>query len=464
MKIKIFAFLIFFLTLFYFLINNFIIQEKRFSEIKKIIPQDTKIFIKKYFFPYKYITELEKIKKQNQDLQKNVNQFINQIKPYELDLIKKNRLDPLVYKKTKTKKLNYKNLKISIYENTSPFLSGILRKIPGSAYLDYYENKIFIASSIGIIGYAEINEKEIKFKQIKNNINEYLNERQFKKGGWFTIKDLFINKNKIYLSYTRELKENCWNTSLLSSDLDLNKLEFKILYSPKKCIKSLPNKEGEFNAHQSGGRIISTDESNLIFSIGDYRQRYLPQDNENDFGKILNLNINTGNSKILSLGHRNPQGLYFDSKENFILETEHGPEGGDEINIIIPNKNPIPNFGWPIASYGEHYGGKNEKNLNLYKKYPLLKSHKDNGFIEPIKYFTPSIGISQITKIEKINEYLLTSLIAESLYFFELDSKELIINDLTKIFLGERIRDIIYTDNMAILFLENTGSIGIIKF
>ena len=70
------------------------------------------------------------------------------------------------------------------------------------------------------------------------------------------------------------------------------------------------------------------------------------------------------------MGHRNQQGLYFDKENNFILATEHGPQGGDEINLIEVNKinkDKIQNFGWPISSAGEHYGGKtaerNKKNM-----------------------------------------------------------------------------------------------------
>ena len=74
------------------------------------------------------------------------------------------------------------------------------------------------------------------------------------------------------------------------------------------------------------------------------------------------------------MGHRNPQGLLFD-KNNIILETEHGPKGGDEINLInlgeLNNDN-IPNYGWPIASAGEHY---RDPNGDKYEKYPLHKSH-----------------------------------------------------------------------------------------
>ena len=74
------------------------------------------------------------------------------------------------------------------------------------------------------------------------------------------------------------------------------------------------------------------------------------------------------------MGHRNPQGLYFDKENNFLLEAEHGPEGGDEINLIKFNQNTIPNYGWGISSYGEHYGGKKApQNKKKYLKLVFFK-------------------------------------------------------------------------------------------
>ena len=86
------------------------------------------------------------------------------------------------------------------------------------------------------------------------------------------------------------------------------------------------------------------------------------------------ININNGDYRIVSMGHRNPQGLYFDRQKNYILETEHGPQGGDEINLVDLdelNNNSIQNYGWPVVSAGEHYGGKNPYNDHKYQKYPL---------------------------------------------------------------------------------------------
>ena len=154
------------------------------------------------------------------------------------------------------------------------------------------------------------------------------------------------------------------------------------------------------------------------------------------------------------MGHRNPQGLHLNEERMIILETEHGPDGGDEINLIDLNKiqkNKYLNFGWPIVSAGEHYGGRKLKeNEKKYKKYPLYKSHAEYGFIEPLKSFVPSIGISEITKINH-NRYVVSSLKDNSIYIFKLDKNNQIQN-LKRIFIGERIRDLDYYENNLFYF------------
>ena len=110
----------------------------------------------------------------------------------------------------------------------------------------------------------------------------------------------------------------------------------------------------EFNIGQSGGRIIFA-EQNLLFSTGAFRTRVKPQDEKSFYGKIIKINLRTLDAKILSKGHRNIQGL---SKfKDIIVSTEHGPYGGDEVNVHknLLNNNEILNYGWPISSYGTHY-------------------------------------------------------------------------------------------------------------
>lgn len=194
----------------------------------------------------------------------------------------------------------------------------------------------------------------------------------------------------------------------------------------------------------------------------------MAQNKESVNGKIIKIDINKNNYEIVSMGHRNPQGLYFDKDNNIIIETEHGPNGGDEINLInvsdIENKE-IPNYGWAISSAGEHYGGRSLENKKIYQKYPLHKSHSEHGFIEPLKSFVPSIAISEIVKVGTDN-YVVGSMGKnrdgdKSLYFFDLENKR--ISNLEQVKVFERIRDLKFYDNKLYLFMEDTASIGIIN-
>lgn len=366
----------------------------------------------------------------------------------------------------KTKDFRIKDdMQFTKYKLINGFYSGIHEDFPGSGYIDFFDDKLIVLSARGIIGFTPDLEKEMYFTQIKNNIQNFIGIKQFSKGLWFSIKDLTIINNKIYVSYSDEIKEDCWNTSIIRADMNFKEINFQKFYSPKECINSKNNPDNQFNSHQSGGRIIGLDEDHIIFTLGDYRNRFLAQDKNSVNGKIIQINTNNKKVKLISMGHRNPQGIYLDKEHNLLLATEHGPQGGDEINLInhlVTDNQKISNYGWAISSAGEHYGGRVNKNKVLYEKYPLYKSHKEYGFIEPLKSFVPSIGISEITKIDK-NRYVVSSLKAKSIYIFKLNEEKKI-TSLEKIIVGERIRDIFFKENRLYLFLEDTASIGIINF
>ena len=92
----------------------------------------------------------------------------------------------------------------------------------------------------------------------------------------------------------------------------------------------------------------------------------------------------------------------------------------------------------------------------------MYKSHSKYSFVEPLKSFVPSIGISEITKIKE-NKYVASSLKDESLYFFELNNEKKMIN-LERVEVFERVRDLKFNNNNLYLFLEDTPSIGVISF
>jgi len=475
----------------YFFISS-LIGNQKYSNLKSLLTVEQKELLKKYIFPYKLISEQQQeISQQEQEIsqqEQEISQQEQEISQQRQMIIEKNKALVLIrphvigielemkknkYLKVKKSQSNIKFIKNYTFEKYNileGFYAGIAEIVPGTGYLDFHQNNLFALSSRGNLSYLNNFSDKTYFKQIRNNIGNFINIKQFNRSykegshGKFSLKDLLIYKNKIFISYTEEIKDDCWNTSVIYGGMDYNYIEFKKIFSPKECIHYKNNIDNEFEPVQSGGRMINFDENSILLSVGDYRSRHLAQDINSVNGKIIKVNIDNGNYEIISMGHRNPQGLFFDKENNFVLETEHGPAGGDEINLIEIskiNKDKIQNYGWAISSAGEHYGGRVEKNKKKYEKYPLYKSHSEHGFIEPLKSFVPSIGISEIVKVGK-NRYVVSSMKDKSLYFFELNKAKEIIN-LERVEVGERVRDLRFNNNQLYLFMENTASIGVIN-
>jgi len=185
-----------------------------------------------------------------------------------------------------------------------------------------------------------------------------------------------------------------------SSPLGEEKGGHTALYSAQLKNDSLINTsllyKGDFNTKKGqhwGSRIAFDEEGHVFFSIGDRGNREVnPQDITRDGGKIYRLNrdgsipsnnpfIDNENSRkaIYSYGHRNPQGMITHPETGEIWVHEHGPRGGDEINIIKPGKN----YGWPIITYGINYSGT-----------PITDQTKKEGMEQPLYYWLPSIAPS----------------------------------------------------------------------
>jgi glucose/arabinose dehydrogenase len=142
-----------------------------------------------------------------------------------------------------------------------------------------------------------------------------------------------------------------------------------------------------------GSRIVFDNKGHLFFGIGDRGNRDAnPQDLNRDGGKIYRLNLDgsipednpfadqEGALKaVYSYGHRNPQGMTVHPETGEIWENEHGPKGGDEINIIQKGKN----YGWPVITYGINYSG-----TSITDKTSMP------GMEQPFYYWVPSIAPS----------------------------------------------------------------------
>jgi hypothetical protein len=165
----------------------------------------------------------------------------------------------------------------------------------------------------------------------------------------FGIKDILIDKNNILVSFNNEVTKGCFNTGILKAKLNDDYLVFEYFFNHQECKSKLKSKYGTFSVGQAGGRIIKYYNKYLL-SHGSYSEFDEVQDDKSIFGKIILISDDGKYLKNYSKGHRNPQGLALLYNKK-LLSTEHGPNGGDEINLVLEDKN----YGWPIASYGSHY-------------------------------------------------------------------------------------------------------------
>ena len=249
---------------------------------------------------------------------------------YDLRISKKS-IDNLLY--------NY-----DYYENNSPV-----------GYIESYKNRLFFISGQGSL-YELKNYENSEFKKIESNLDQVLRKENFVKS--MSVRSLFIDdkSNEIFISFTyHEPKTKCVGLELVASNINnFQNLNFISKFKTK-CIQY--KNFSDFNEMSSGGKIIALNDNYLLFTIGDFWQKNISQDLKRDYGKVLKIDRKNYDYVVFSSGHRNQQGLTL--YEDKIFASEHGPRGGDEINLI-ENKN----YGWPLVAYGPTY-------KKDYKKYYL---------------------------------------------------------------------------------------------
>ncbi|PPI83118.1 glucose sorbosone dehydrogenase [Marinobacter maroccanus] len=208
--------------------------------------------------------------------------------------------------------------------------------------------------------------------------------------------------------------------------------------------RAKPAKRG--SAHY-GGRMAWLPDGTLIVTLGDgFDYREQAQDLSSHLGKIVRLNPDGSAPadnpfvrrddalpEIYSYGHRNVQGLVYDSVEGLLIAHEHGPRGGDEINIIEPGRN----YGWPVITHGIDYTGA-----------MITPFVEREGMEQPLLHWTPSIAPSGMTRYRGElfpgwqGNLLVGALADESVHRVTLDGRQA--SDTETMFeeLGERIRDV----------------------
>ena len=240
------------------------------------------------------------------------------------------------------------------------------------------ENKLLVTERSGSVLLIDL---EISKKAILKNTPKVLHDGQggmldvavspgYKKNGW------------IYFTYVKD-DGGKGITVLARAKLKQNRfVQWQDLLLTKSRTKE---------SYHFGSRIAFDDKGHVYFGIGDRGIRPNAQNLTNHAGSILRLNLDgsipndnpyvrnkSALPEIWSYGHRNPQGLSYDFKNKRLWEIEHGPRGGDEINLVKP----AVNYGWPEISYGKEYWG----------PFAVGEGTHREDVAQPVKVYVPSIA------------------------------------------------------------------------
>jgi cytochrome c2 len=203
----------------------------------------------------------------------------------------------------------------------------------------------------------------------------------------------------------------------------------------------------------AGGRLAFAAPSTVYMTSGDFHwdgmrsnTELISQNPTAEYGKVLAINLTTGAAHIVSMGHRNMQGIVSDPEHGLIV-AEHGPRGGDELNRVREGAN----YGWPFETYGTTYDR---------LRIPSAASFgRHDAYEAPLHSWVPSVGISAITRIQGFHEawdgdLLAGSLIGQSLFRIRFQGDRVVYVE--PISVGARIRDVHqHSDGRLVLLTED---------
>ena len=273
----------------------------------------------------------------------------------------------------------------------------------------------------------------------------------------------FEATSEVYLSYASGTKD-ANGTALLRARLVDDRLENGVV-----IFRASPLKKA---SSHFGGKIAFLPDDTLVLTLGDgFSYREAAQKADTHLGKLVRVSrsghLAVGNpfigledprrsdiyylGEIYSLGHRNPQGLALDTETGLLWSHEHGPRGGDELNLITPGAN----YGWPLATKGRDYQG---ARISPYESF--------EGTVDPVHSWVPSIAPSGLVIYrgdlfpEWSGDALIGGLASRDLRRVDLEGGKSVGEEDLLSDLNGRVRDVRQASDGAVLVLIESGEDG----
>ena len=292
---------------------------------------------------------------------------------------------------------------------------------------------------------------------------------------WFRVADVLVQETtegvRIFASHHFwKADQQCFvmRVSLLEGSpqeiISGSQNGWRTVYETSPCLPVVAKgKAPRFEGLENGGRMVMFSDHQLLLTVGDHgldgwaANTRAAQDLSGAYGKTILIDLNSGSSEIFTLGHRNPQGLFIASS-GAIWSTEHGPQGGDELNLLQRGGN----YGWPLATYGVDYG------THAWPLQGVPGSHDE--ITRPFYSWVPSLGVSNLVEMTGSRfanwrgDLIISSLKAREIWRLRVRDNRVVMSE--RIPVDERIRDIIVghrgelvalTGRSSIVFIEPAG-------
>ena len=344
-------------------------------------------------------------------------------------------------------------------------IGGAITSIKNEILVLRFDGKIFITNASGSVNNSDIEPPANGFEDYLAAIKLPKYQGMSHTPGRFRYNDIAYHEGplgtRILISYLRWHSDiECYTTTVSQVVLEapaesaeaiaINREDWETLYETSPCLP-LRAVVNSIQGEEAGGRLaFSPDGKRVYLANGDYGWNgyhsdgrhplssvALAQDDANDYGKVIELDLATGSSRHFTNGHRNPQGIAFD-QDGRLWVVEHGPRGGDELNLLQDGEN----YGWPFETYGTDYDG------SPVPTAVSLGEHE--AYRKPVYSWLPSIAPGSLASQTDFNpawksDLLVGALRGQAIYRIRIDGDRLVFAE--RIPIERRARDIIQLPN-----------------
>jgi glucose/arabinose dehydrogenase len=265
----------------------------------------------------------------------------------------------------------------------------------------------------------------------------------------FAINDIAVlsesaSSARLLISYPRlNASRSCVEIAVDELALDRNREKARFIaqwFVSKPCVPVSA-------VQHTAGRFEVIDKNTVYMTVGDLGYSQIGnRKKRGDLGSVFKLTART--TEKISQGHRNPQGIVLYNNDTLMV-SEHGPRGGDELNIVKKGND----YGWPFVTYGQPYGAGD------YVKPTKTGTHE--GFVKPITYWVPSIAPTELVQLPNQgwgdwNSALVLGTLREEVLVFIRVNQQFEVTENVRVDVGHRVRDLeVFSDGSLVMSTDS---------